>query len=398
MKKLLMLMLCMLVCFQLVACKNETEEKKEEAKRISDEITSGEFIIDGDVYRFPMELQDMLDKGWEISNEYYNIDTFELDENEYSEEFTIWKGDDISAKVAVINKTSEKQTVHNCMLIYLEIDTDDAGIVLPGGITKDSKEEDIEDTYGAADSKNEEYSNTNYVYDFESKDGYVCQVIITALPRIDYEIGTVTYLMPTITGELSNEDYCRLFIDSAMKASFYNDSTEYVANLYDTEENAQILYESEVEYYTEFLFWYIDTYQEYLTDDIYEEYYEISEKVLSKVKWEIVEIDVDEDEYEGEVTLKLYPTNYLSLIDEKIDEAIAEYLEIYGELDLDTLTVEERTEVECNYASIVLEKIRGIENQIEVVDPVVKTYEISEYILTDEQWGEIDDIIMGITE
>ena len=74
------------------------------------------------------------------------------------------------------------------------------------------------------------------------------------------------------------------YVDACMKASFYGDYEEYVLNGFDTEKNAQQLYEDEVAYYAYGIMNYSDIYTEYVTDDVFEEYCKIAEKVLANVK------------------------------------------------------------------------------------------------------------------
>ena len=89
MKKFLMLLMCFgLMAF--AACGKEKESTKwidESAAMISEDLTSGQFVLDEVVYSFPMDLQYWLDNGWHISNNYDNADEFILDAGNVSNEF-----------------------------------------------------------------------------------------------------------------------------------------------------------------------------------------------------------------------------------------------------------------------------------------------------------------------
>lgn len=400
--KVLIFVLCLCFSLQLTACglgKEDTKWIKEDAKKISTDITSGEFVIDGEVYSFPMNLQDIFDKGWHVSNNYENVNTFELEPGEYTESFYIFKdGDKENAlSVSVINMTDEKAAVDKCFVLELNISDDEFDFLLPGEITKRSTQKEVEAAYGEPEELVKEGVEKVYTYTYTSENGYNCSVELNVFneKNATYPLSDVKYSITYFDME-NIEEECRIFIDSGMKTSFYNDSKEYVANLFDSKEGAQSLYEGEVEYFASYLMYYIDIDEEYMSDDIIKEFKEISKKVLSKVKWEITDIDVEEDEYSGTVELKLYPTNYLDVIDSKVDEVIDTFDTKYADFDWDTSDEAKLEEVELDYAKMILDAIKGMEDGIENKDGIVKTYDISDEILTDEQWDEIDDTIMDI--
>lgn len=155
---------------------------------------------------------------------------------------------------------------------------------------------------------------------------------------------------------------------------------------------------SEVMYYASAIMYYAYVDESYVTEEIKNEYSEIAKTLLAKAKWEISKLDVSDYEYSGTVELTLYPTNYLYIIEDKVNGVIDAYNTKYADVDFDTVDDATYTEMECDYANMVLEAIKGMENEVEYADPVVKTYEIAEEVLTDEEWEEIDDIIMGLAE
>ena len=91
MKKILTMILCVCMCLQLAGCGNAWV--KEGTDLISEDIRSGEFVLDGEVYKFPMPLQTWLDRGWEVSSSYENRDEFLLQPGSTSSDF------EISAKI-----------------------------------------------------------------------------------------------------------------------------------------------------------------------------------------------------------------------------------------------------------------------------------------------------------
>lgn len=59
-------------------------------------------------------------------------------------------------------------------------------------------------------------------------------------------------------GSVTNAQECVEFINAALETSFYGKFDTYVEGKFDTEEGAQALYESEVEYYAQGLMYYLD--------------------------------------------------------------------------------------------------------------------------------------------
>lgn len=402
-KKVLMFIMLIGACLSLAACSMSQEEDtqwiNDNKNKLSNEITSGEIMIDGEVYTFPMYLKDFLDTGWHISNNYTNADTFKLNPGYSSTEFGLFK-DKEYIQVSVINMQDEEISLNEGMVEYLKVESSEFDFLLPQGITKRNTQEDIEAAYNDAEIT-EGSGYREYTYDFTSEAGLSCQVQLNVIvnDRIINPINYVKYNLKATSDDADDSELCEIFIDSALRASFYNDYEKYVSYLYDTKDGAQELYESEVNYYVSFLLYYADISQDYIADEIYDKFYDIAKTVLSKVKWEISDIKYTEADKilgEGSVTLTLYPTNYLGLIDEPIEEAIAEYNSKYGEVNFDSLDEAAITEIENEYANMVLNAINGLENSVDTGSGISKKYDISESILTDEQWGEIDDILMGI--
>ena len=400
MKKLVTIIMCLCLCVQFTACglgKEDTKWIKEDAKKIGSDITCGEFVIDGEVFSFPMDLQDILDKGWHISNNIANDKTFLLDTGEMAEEFQLFPDDDHehSILVSVINMTNEQVTVDKCMVMSLRVKENHFDFLLPGEITKRSTQKDVEKAYGEPVEVEEKENKKIYYYTYTTDTGYNCYVQLSVYDKDNatYPLSEVYYYIGFEEGG-SMEEECQLYVDAAMKASFHNDYKDYVANLYDTEEGAKALYQSEVEYYAYSIMEYADVDDTCITDEIFNEFCEISKTVLSKVDWKISDFaENGDDTYTVELTL--YPTNYFDVISSKVDEAIDEFNTKYETVDFEAIDDAELVEIECDYANIVLNAIKGLENDAEVISGIVRVYEITGEGFTDSQWEEIDDIVMG---
>ena len=267
MKRVFMTILCAVLCFQMTACGLNQKDKwiEEGAARLGEDIRSGEFVLEGEVYTFPMALSDWLDRGWHISNSYDNKDSFELEPGYESTEFELFNETGEYVRVCVINISDKKAKPEECLVSYLYISTtQDLKLVLPAGINKSSKPADIRAAYGDADI---DESGNNYFeayYNYTTKDDWACQIELNAFDN-NYTIdpfSAVTFQINSTTEwadfyeNASGEDGCRRYIDTSLRAGFYGDFNEYVENHFSTQEEAEALYESEVDYYASGLIYY----------------------------------------------------------------------------------------------------------------------------------------------
>ena len=182
MKKKLLLVLCLVLSMMIVGCKDkeskeETKKKiSESAEKIGKEITCGQFVFDGVVYKFPMDLKDWLDNGWHISNSYENKDEFTLEPGATSNEFELFNEDEDYVRVSVMNTKDENAKIEDCMVYSLYMSTSEGDIVLPGGINKSSKPDDVIEAYGEPVSRGDEKGLLEATYYYEDEDAWKCYV------------------------------------------------------------------------------------------------------------------------------------------------------------------------------------------------------------------------------
>lgn len=407
-KKVLTYTLCAAMSISLIACGSEKGTKKRsekeiqaDAAKIGEDITCGEFVLDGKVYAFPMRLEDFIKDGWHISNNYQNVNKFELEPGELSDTFEIYKDKTKDyLTVSVFNDTDDTSTVHDCMIYTLYIDNVDFDVTYPGGLTVSSTKSEIIDSYGEGD-ENDDDSDKSLLYNFDGDDGWSCTVLITLSENDSIPFRSAKYMVnwSNTTGLFTDDEQCRAYFESAMKASFYGDFDDYVAAKFDTLSNAEELYQSEMEYYAEALLYYIETDSSLLEEDTYNQYVEIAKKVLAKTKWSIDNIEWDDTFNDGKITITLCPTNFFDLIEAPVGEAVEAFNTKYENVDFDSMSDEEYAKIENEYVKTVLSKIEPLVDEIVTSKEISKTYNIDDkLILTDDDWNEIDDIIMDLSE
>ena len=224
--------------------------------------------------------------------------------------------------------------------------------------------------------------DSTYCYEYTSADGWIVEVGIRMFGETPDQI--YYYLSDKNWGYIGNASDCEQFVDNALKASFYGDYTEYVADKFDTEEGAQALYEMEIEYYAEGLMYYLDVDYEVIDSAIADGFREVSKQVLAKFKWDAPVADLADGASSGKVTLTMYPTDYLDII---LDDA-----QVVADNSADM--------TEDEYAEAMLEAIRPKVDEISYRDPIIKTYnvDLDDGIISSDDWDEIDDILMDWTE
>lgn len=384
MKKLAAIGLCVILCLQMTACGGESaQKKKEEAMAlIGNELESGEFVIDGKKYSFPSVISEWTEDGWHISNRYENADTFELEYNIESNEFELYNDEKSSEYVSMcaINLGLEPLKIEQSTVSYLDMKMSKAKdamyVVLPGGITYDSTKEDVIAAYG---EPQEEEDDTLY-YTYTNADGLDILVGV----RVAFEnVDKVFYkLADSNWGMVTNAAECSEFIDEALKASFYGDYAGYVEKKFDTEEGSQELYKVEYEYFADAIMYYLDIDYETVSDEIAEGFYEVSRNLLGKVKWDAPVVDLADGATYGSVEITMYPVDFFDIILEDA-QAVAQ-----AGLDGD------------EYAQSMLDAITPWVEQTANREPIVKSYDVDldNGVISEDDWNEIDDVLMDLAE
>ena len=198
MKKVrMMLCLVMVLALSFAGCSGldldleDTKFIEESAAKISEEITSGQFVIDGVIYQFPMPLSDWLDNGWTVSSTYDNADEFRLDPYYISTDFELFNEDENYVRVTVYNDSAEAAPVTECMVYSLYISTTEVDVVFPQGITKRNKPAEILEAYGEPDVKGDDTSHMDATYYFADDELGQCYVELGVYDN-DYTINPFT--------------------------------------------------------------------------------------------------------------------------------------------------------------------------------------------------------------
>ena len=411
-RKMLCTVMVLVLALSFAGCSGmdlELDDEKfieESAAKISDELTSGQFVIDGVIYQFPMPLSDWLNNGWHVSATYDNADEFRLDPYYTSTQFELFNEDDDFVRMTVYNDSAEAAPVDECIVYSLYMSTTEVDVVLPKGMTKRNKPAEVLEAYGEPDVKGDEPNHLEATYYFADDEQGQCFVelgvhdndyTINPFSSIKYGMVDPEEYWDAFVAQKGVEEAAKFYFDAAMKTSFYADFDDYVSMNMDSPEGAQELYDAEIEYFAECLLYYIDITEEYITTDVRNRVNAVSKEVLSKVKWDVKSVDVNAFN-EGTMTVTLYPTNFFYLIEEDLLAASDAFSAKYADVDYETMSYEEYDALEKDYTEMMVAVLEKHAASAGTLDAVEKVYDVDleNTVLSDAAWENVDDIIMDL--
>ncbi len=411
--KMLCLVTVLVLAMGFAGCSGmdfELDDEKwieESAAKISDELTSGQFVIDGVIYQFPMPLKDWLDNGWHVSYSYDNVEDFRLAPYYTSTTFELYDEENKDyVQMTVYNDSDEEAPIEDCIVYSLKMSTSEVDVVFPKGMTKRNNPADILAAYGEPDAKGDSKNDLEAIYYFADDKQGQCYVELDVIDndytenpffRVYFGMVDPEEYWDAMVAQKGVEDAAKFYFDAAMKASFYADYDDYVSMNMDSMDGAKELYNAEVEYFADCLLYYVDITEEYITTDVRNRAIAVSKEVLSKVKWDVKSVDVSDYKL-GTMTVTLYPTDFFYVIDEDIFEASDAFNTKYFDVDYDTISYEEYDALEKEYTEMMIAVLEKNAASAGTLDAVERKYNVNlnDTVLSDAAWEDVDDTIMDL--
>lgn len=408
MKRLSRVLVLLCFCLMVAACGNSKAWVKNGTEMMKgDDIRSGEFVLYGEKYSFPMPLSDFLDNGWHISNNVKNKDTFELSAGFESNEFTVFSDDhkDKYIEVKVTNLSDAPAKLAECMVTELEIYVQRNEIVFPGGMYSAHKSKDIRKAYGDPDKEEEEGSRILFTYDYESKNDWLCTILatisdinsVTPFEIVKYSLQDADENWDKIEDTSANAEGCKEYIELNMDVFYHNNTIDYVKKGYGTREDASEGHKNELTYTSQIIMYYCGINYSVIDEKTKSGFEDMAEEALKKTKWTITDVDFDQETKKGTFTITFQPSNIFEVCESGLEKAYESYENKYPNVDFDNISEEEYAEVTQYYASEVLSQMRTKRLSFKTSEEVTRTYPIDyeNGIVSPEVWDDISFTLIG---
>lgn len=198
-----------------------------------------------------------------------------------------------------------------------------------------------------------------------------------------------------LTGCASTSERYTNYIQAVLDCSYYGKTEQYAKLTKASAEEAEKVYQDEVDYVTELICFRFAVEPSCISDETHEGYETLAKNVLNKTKFTVDKAVKSGDVYH--VTIHCEPIDFWDIAYEDVESY---YVDDFGVKYEAASTTEERELLEEEYAVNVLEILNGYVDEIGYEDPVKKIVEITEDKdgkegIADQDWLDIDSLILG---
>ncbi len=185
------------------------------------------------------------------------------------------------------------------------------------------------------------------------------------------------------------------YVQAVMDCTYFGTTEKYMELTDSTQEEADAVYQDEIDYVTELICYQLSVETDYITEGTYTGYEALAKDLLSKVKYTVEDAVKSGSSYH--VTVVTEPVDFWeSCTDEVEDFYTNEFAEKY-----ESATEDQLDALEEEYAVKVLEIISPYIQQTGYKDPVNKIVEITvdddgTYGISDQEWLDIDDLLLDM--
>lgn len=188
------------------------------------------------------------------------------------------------------------------------------------------------------------------------------------------------------------------YIESGMKCKYYGELEGYKKACDATDEEAKEAYDSTIEYYANELMAYNGVSADYITSELYDKYVDVAEKIMAKAKFTVGKCTkVDGD---WQLKIEISPMDINDITEDAIQKVMEAYNNAHTTDELNNSTDEQYAQWEEEFAQNILEVLDNAVSNIGYKDTVSKIVIITEdddgYGITDDEWYDIDDIVVDM--
>jgi hypothetical protein len=193
------------------------------------------------------------------------------------------------------------------------------------------------------------------------------------------------------------------YINNLMECSYYGDTAKYTEVCDGTQQDAQDTYDATVGYYAYELMALNEVDYEYISDDVYDKYVDLAERIMAKVKFTVNEATKVGDDWQ--VKIQIQPIDINDTTWDEVEEVVTNYNAKIDTLDTTGMSDEELSalyiQLEDEYALAVYDVFEAHLSTIGYKDEVskivlIETDEDGYYGISDDDWNDIDDIVVDM--
>lgn len=200
-----------------------------------------------------------------------------------------------------------------------------------------------------------------------------------------------------LAGCASQKETYTSYIQSVLDCTYLGEMDKYMEMTDSTQEEAEDVYQSQVDYVTELICYQYAVEVDYITEETLAGYEALAKDLLSKVKYTVDPAVKSGDSYH--ITVNCEPIDLWDITYDAVEEF---YNGDFGERYNAVTTEEELTELEEEYAVEVLEIVTTALPEMGYGAVQTKIVEITVdedgmYGISDDDWIEIDDKLLNLS-
>ncbi len=187
------------------------------------------------------------------------------------------------------------------------------------------------------------------------------------------------------------------YVQSVLDCTYKNITDKYMELTESTTEEAADVYQGEVDYMVQLIYYYYDVYEDYVDDSTKTGYEALAKDILAKVNYTVEPAVRSGSSYH--VTVTSQPIDFWDITYDAVNEL---YDDKYADRFLDeSLSDEDYEAAEGEWASDVLTTLSGYTSQIGYKDTQSTIVEITTaddgtYGIDEKMWLDIDDLLLDV--
>ncbi len=191
------------------------------------------------------------------------------------------------------------------------------------------------------------------------------------------------------------------YVQATLDACYLGEIDDLMEICGATEDEANELYESEVSIFAEYLIYFANVDEDYVSDELNESYTQLAKDILAKASYTVNETTEEEGTYYVEVVVS--PIDVITDLSTILEDCVNEFNLSVESIGTENVTDDQWELFETTYAAQVYETLNAYVDNIGYLDEESKKLEIKisdddEYYVESDDWYDVDDLVMGVAD